>query len=125
METKLDAVNVLVQKLDDQKELVSDGFHTFKELYEFRTLYNAAFFNELNKQGLFQVHKSSKHNDGELCFGGGWFIVVAILPTGQISNHYPMKDWDLFKVPAEQTALFAYDGHTPEDVAQRIKEYLS
>ena len=33
-------------------ELISDGYHTFKELYEFRMLYKAALFNELvNKIG--------------------------------------------------------------------------
>ena len=26
---------------------VSDGFHTFDELYHYRMLYNAAFFNSL------------------------------------------------------------------------------
>lgn len=28
---------------------VSDGYHTFNELYRYRMLYNAAFFNELAK----------------------------------------------------------------------------
>ena len=37
---------------------VSDGYHTFNELYEYRLLYNAALFNELAKQGLYDVHKS-------------------------------------------------------------------
>ena len=75
---------------------ISDTFHTFKELYDFRKLYNANLFNEWAKQGLYEVHKSLRHNDNELCFGGGWFIVVAILPQGQISNHYQVEDWDLF-----------------------------
>lgn len=54
---------------------VSDGFHTFDELYHYRMLYNAAFFNSL--EGKYDVHKSYRHADGELCFGGGWFIVPA------------------------------------------------
>lgn len=66
---------------------VSDGYHTFNELYRYRMLYNAAFFNELAK-GDVKVCKSHKHYDGEECFGGGWFILMAELPTGQISNHY-------------------------------------
>jgi hypothetical protein len=32
------------------------------------------------------------HSDGTQCFNGQWFIVVAQLPTGQISNHYNIKD---------------------------------
>lgn len=76
---------------------ISDGFHTFDELYHYRMLYNAAFFNSL--EGKYEVHKSYRHADGELCFGGGWFIVMANLPTGQVSNHYRAEEWNLFNVP--------------------------
>jgi hypothetical protein len=69
------------------------------------------------------VHKSIRHHDGELCFGGGWFIVVAKLPTGQISNHYEMKDWDLFRIPQADKALYPFDGHTAKDVLERINKY--
>lgn len=104
------------------ERLTSDGYHTFDELYEFRKVFNAALFNEWHKQNnLYQVHKSKRHNDGELCFGGGWFIVVAMLPSGQISNHYQLKDWDLFKIPETETALFRFDGHTGNDVLNRLK----
>lgn len=115
--------------MDDFKNMgnslgyLSDGYHTFDELYEFRKVYNAALFNEWAAVGKHGVHKSLKHNDGELCFGGGWFIVVAILPTGQISNHYEVKDWDLFKCVETEKALYEFDGHTAEDVINRIKEY--
>lgn len=30
----------------DIKEKLSDGYHTFKELYDFRMVFNAALFNE-------------------------------------------------------------------------------
>jgi hypothetical protein len=106
---------------------VSDGYHTFNELYEFRMLYNAALFNEWRgREGVlgFEVHKSKRHSGGELCFGGGWFVVTALLPTGQITNHYEMKDWDLFKIP-ERAKAAVWDGHTPQDVAKRLREYLS
>ena len=38
-------------------ENTSDGYHTFKELYEYRLLYNAGMFNELHRRG-FRVIKS-------------------------------------------------------------------
>lgn len=100
---------------------VSDGYHTFNELYEFRKIYNAALFNEWAQQGLYNVHKSMRHHEGDECFGGGWFIVVAVLPEGQISNHYPIEDWELFKIPSHEKALYAFDGHTSFDVLDRIK----
>lgn len=72
----------------------------------------------------YDVHKSKKHSDGEDCFGGGWFIVMAELPTGQISNHYEMKYWDLFKIPEKEKAN-VWDGHTPKEAADRLREFLN
>lgn len=103
----------------------SDGYHTFDELYDYRKAYNAAFFNELSKQGLYDVHKSRLHSDGNIPFGdSNWFIVMAELPTGQISNHYEIKDWELFDIPEKHKAN-VYDGHTPNDVYERIIKYLN
>lgn len=99
---------------------LSDGYHTYNELYEFRKMYNAALFNEWAVRGMYEVHKSKKHHDGEDCFGGGWFIVCAKLPSGQISNHYELADWDLFKCQEVEKALFEFDGHTPKDVLERL-----
>ena len=127
-------------KIDSNE--IRDAYHSFGELYEFRKMYNAALFNEWakippyglipallwkpseylnNTDSLYRVHKSWKHYDGELCFGGGWFIVSAMLPTGQISNHYKAEDWDLFKIPETEKALFEFDGHTGKDVLERLK----
>lgn len=122
---------------------LSDGCHTFKELYDFRMVYNAALFNEWAKAWRnqqewmikgrrydvpefpkYDAHKSWNHNDGSPCFGGGWFIVVAKLPTGQISNHYEEKYWHLFKIPALERARYEFDGHTSQDVLTRLKEIL-
>ena len=103
----------------------SDGYHTFNELYEYRKAYNAAFFNELAKQGLCDVHKSKRHSDGNIPFDDeNWFIVMAELPTGQISNHYEMKDWDLFDIPEKYKAN-VYDGHSPQEAYERLVKYLN
>ena len=61
-----DIINSLQQEQTDMGE-VSDGYHTFNELYYYRMLYNAAFFNLLPKEW---VHKSKRHHTGEECFGG-------------------------------------------------------
>jgi hypothetical protein len=114
-------------------ENTTDGYHSFKELYEYRLLYNAALFNEWATLALehraqwavnADIHKSRRHSDGELAFGGGWFVVVAQLPTGQISNHYPESAWDLFRIPERETAA-VWDGHTPADVAARLRAFLT
>lgn len=88
-------------------------------------LYNAAFFNLLARNGQVEVCKSRRHSDGEKCFGSDdWFIVMAMLPTGQVSNHYESKYWDLFDIPERETA-FEYDGHTPNEAADRLEQYLN
>lgn len=116
---------------------ISDGYHTFDELYEFRKAYNACLFNEWAKHDgfdyqsndptehkMYSVHKSWRHHDGEECFPDSkhkWFIVCAMLPTGLISNHYKESDWNLFQIPEVEKALFPFDGHTGEDVLNRLK----
>lgn len=100
-----------------------DKYHTLEELYEYRMVYNALIFNEWAKTGTYDVHKSWRHSDGEECFGGGWFIVSAETPYGQITNHYPEKDWHRFLIPERITAN-AYDGHTSADALSRLKNLL-
>jgi hypothetical protein len=110
-------IKPLLFKVDGE---TSDGYHTFNELYEFRLLYNAALFNEWAAEGKWSVYKSRLHSDGFEPFGGGWFVVGAQLPTGQITNHYEDKDWNLFQVP-ELPRGVEWDGHTAADVAKRLR----
>ena len=46
---------------------VSDGFHTFNGLYEQRMILFAALVKACEDK----AWKSYRHEDGELCFGGG------------------------------------------------------
>jgi hypothetical protein len=105
----------------------SDGYHTFAELYHYRMLYNAALFNEWARLGKYDVHKAVRHSDGKVCFDGRWFVVVAQLPTGQITNHYLIGDdsdnWYKFQIPIREAAA-EWDGHTPAQVAERLAALL-
>ncbi len=128
----VEEINKLIQELPfEERGKVRDGYHDFNELYEFRKAYNAALFNEwansydayLNKHYVrYDVHKSWRHHDGKLRFGGGWFIVVAVLPTGQISNHYHKDNWNLFRIPETEKAKYAFDNHTSQDCLDRLKQ---
>lgn len=126
------ATNALINVLARDREAfaqhapgnTSDGFHTFDELYQFRMLYNAAWFNAMADDiSDWKVYKSKLHSDGTEPFGGGWFVVGAELPTGQITNHYEMPHWDLFMVPEVAKAPI-WDGHTAQMVAERLEEFL-
>ena len=99
--------------------MCSDGYHTMQELYDYRCAYNALLFNEWADLGKYDVHKSWRHSDGELCFGGGWFVVCAQTPHGQVTNHYEAKHWELFNVLEQETAA-PWDGHTPAVALERL-----
>jgi hypothetical protein len=100
-----------------------DEHHTMDALYEYRMLYHSFAVMWWREQE-YPVVKSWKHSNGEDCFGGGWFIVVAILPEGQVSNHYRAAHWDLFDVP-EVRLPPEFDGHTPSQAADRIAAALA
>ena len=107
----------------------SDGYHTFDELYYYRLLYNSGvvnLINHINKITLtdrldITVVKSYRHSDGNLCFGGGWFIVQMFTPFGQITNHYENKYWYLFDCN-EVYKADKWDGHTPAQAAERLRK---
>lgn len=71
-----------------------------------------------------RVVKSRKHSDGKFCFDadGEWFVVVADLPTGQVTNHYHADYWDMFDVAEAETAP-KWDGHTAKEAAERMERY--
>lgn len=117
---------IIAERITEQKSIddelcksgeASDGYHTFNELYDFRREYNAALVNS----GVWKAHKSYRHHSGELCFGGGWFIVMIETPFGQISNHYENKYWDEFHCEEKEFAD-EWDGHTEKDVVERLKK---
>lgn len=94
---------------------MSDGYHTFNGLYYQRMILFAALIKAYKNK----AWKSWKHEDGELCFGGGWFIVGIDTPEGSYTYHYEAKDWDMFTC-AELPVAKHWDGHTEEDVTRLL-----
>lgn len=93
----------------------SDGYHTFDDLYLQRCILFAALVNTYKESSW----KSLRHQDGELCFGGGWFVVCIDTPKGPYSYHYEEKHWDLFKCVELDNAK-PWDGHTDRDVGRLL-----
>ena len=108
----IDGVNEALEVIDRYNigEL-SDGYHTFNSLYEQRMYLFATIVNQ-NKD---KAWKSYKHEDGELCFGGGWFIVGVDTPNGSYTYHYENKYYDLFECEELECGKH-WDGHTDKDV---------
>ncbi len=94
---------------------VSDGFHTFNSLYEQRMILFAALVKAYKNK----AWKSYRHEDGEYCFGGGWFVVGIDTPEGSYTYHYENKYWDMFDCIDLPRAKH-WDGHTEDDAETRL-----
>ena len=101
----------LVEMRDNgySRKEISDGYHTFKELYYHRMVLFSIICNQ-NKE---VAWKSWKHDDGTMFEDS--FIVGVSTPKGQYTYHYHEDYWDYFKVKALEKAP-VYDGHKPEDI---------
>jgi len=107
----VDAVEVPETGIGD----LSDGYHTFNGLYHQRLILFAALVKAYKDR----AWKSYRHEDGELCFGGGWFIVGIDTPEGSYTYHYENKDFDLFECE-ELPVGKHWDGHTEDDVTRLL-----
>lgn len=96
-------------------EDLSDGFHTFRQLYYQRMM----LFATIVKQNKDKAWKSLRHEDGELCFGGGWFIVGVDTPEGSYTYHYEDIFYSLFDCEELEYAKH-WDGHTEKDVTRLL-----
>ena len=94
---------------------LSDGYHTFNQLYFQRMILFAALVKAYKEK----AWKSYRHEDGEYCFGGGWFIVGIDTPEGTYTYHYENKYWDMFDC-VDLPRGKHWDGHTEEDAETRL-----
>ncbi len=93
----------------DNKKLISDGHHTFDELYYHRMI----LFSVICNQNKDISWKSWKHHDSTMFDDD--FIVGITTPKGNYTYHFKKKYWDMFKVKIVDTAP-EWDGHKPIDV---------
>ena len=106
-------------------EEISDGYHTFKELYEHRISLYIALCKRVRANCQNKVWRSKKHSDGELCFGGEWFVLGINEKAGeQITYHLPIELWDKCKFAETLDQAPEWDEHTSDDVLLRLK-YLT
>lgn len=119
----IDAINSLVSAAKEagyDVSQVSDGYHSFDQLYATRMAYNVAAAHLAAQSGL-KVEKSLRHNgDAEPIFGGGWFAVTIYSPLGQITNHYKEEFWNLFQVQEVSELSAPWDGHDTETANSRL-----
>lgn len=95
---------------------LSDGYHTFNELYHHRAILFSVICNSMPDK----AWKSKLHDTGDMF--DGMFIVGIETPEGQATYHYDIEPyWDIFKVKELEKAP-KWDGHTPQDAIDRISK---
>lgn len=93
---------------------LSDGFHTFNELYHHRAVLFSVICNIFPNK----AWKSKLHDTGDMF--DGMFIVGIETPEGQATYHYDLNPyWNIFKVK-ELAKAPVWDGHTPAEAINRI-----
>lgn len=103
----------IMKNHDLSARYVSDGYHTFDELYYHRMILFSIICEQFKKY----AWKSWQHDDGSMF--DGMFIVGISTKEGQYTYHYHRKYWDHFKVYELERAP-EYDGHKPEDITRLL-----
>jgi len=110
---------------------ISDGYHTFGELYEVRAVLNIALFKKISWRIKYpergaaavperMVWRSLLHSDGSM-FEGMFIIGYGTEPGEQITFHYHLDKWNDCDFAQTLEKAPEWDGHTPADVLERLK----
>lgn len=111
-------INDVIKQLDGDTGNISDGYHTFDELYYHRCV----LFSLICNQNDVVAWKSKQHFTGDMY--DGMFIVGIETPYGQVTYHYDLKYWDMFNVTELETAP-EWDGSSPSDCIERMRIWSS
>jgi len=119
-----DQLNAHIQVLKEEGMLnvgeICDGYHTFNELYEHRIMLFIALCRVMNNYGVY-VWRSKKHSDTSEW--EGWFILGIRANRGeQITYHLPDDKWEFTDFADTRIMAPKWDGHTSEDVLERLKK---
>lgn len=99
--------------LQDMGE-VSDGYHTFNELYAHRVRLFSTLMNAFPKQAWW----SFQHHDGEQW--EGWVLAGIDTPEGPVTYHLPESEIENLPQGTEIEFGKEWDGHTADDVLSRL-----
>lgn len=107
---------------------LSDGYHTFNELYDHRCQLFITLCRVLHRltpqiKGGWEVWRSTTHSDGEIW--QGWFLLGIGTGLGlQMTYHLPMRLWEQTSFAATLEKAPVWDGHTSADVLDRLQSII-
>jgi hypothetical protein len=108
-----------VMMISCETDRVSDGCHTFGDMYRVRSL----LFIALMRQFPAQSFRSLRHCDGSA--RDGQFLAGTVLPTGkQVSVHMREEFWPLLHGMPTPDLAPQWDGHGNQDALNRLEDWL-
>lgn len=111
-----DLVNAAYRRLENpEMGEVSDGYHTFNELYAHRV----RLFSTLMRAYPDKSWWSDTHHDGSVW--DGWIIAGIDTPAGTATYHLPVTEVEQLAGIARLERGKEWDGHTADDVLERLK----
>ena len=117
-------INEMIAKLPSMEEAnkVSDGYHTFGEVYQHRVVLYLLLCKVLQKQGYYLWR--SKFHDDKSCIEGYFLLGVNTKEGEQITYHIRNHHWNSTDFANTLAVGPKYDGHTPQDVVTRLVNIL-
>lgn len=110
-------INNLIKKEQVDTNKISDGYHTFGELYEHRITLFIALCRIVQDCTLKYVWRYQTDKD--------WFLLGIDKAEGhQITYHLPMSKWKEteFACTLTEKEKPQFDGHTSQDVLDRLNK---
>ncbi len=103
---------------------LSDGYHTFNELYEMRHALWIALCRAIeadpSRCHSEHVWRCKLNSDGTAY--PGWFLLAITEESGQqLSFHLPLSKWDECDFAHTYEEPQSFDGHTSADVLERLR----
>lgn len=113
--TREEIINRIIKKEKLDTNLISDGWHTFKDLYNHRIELFIALAKSIEKTTLIRVWR---YKDDE-----EWFLLGINTEAGkQITYHLPMSKWAETEFAYTKSIKPEWDGHMSNDVLERLKQ---
>lgn len=119
-----------------QEIVVSDGYHTFEELYDHRITLFIALCRTLvwavRNQDMYEGDTPGRYEDvwrskvnGDGSTWKDYFILgINKEPGEQITYHLPLSRWEETDFAETLDKAPVWDNHTPADVLERLKKLL-
>lgn len=100
---------------------ISDGFHTFEELYDHRITLFIALCKALRQPYAPEIWRSKVNGDGGI-WEGLFIMGIFKEPGKQITYHLPLSRWEETDFAETLDQAPDFDGHSSYDVLERLKQ---